>query len=95
MNQEVEERELTREELLARKEEMLAFYKESLPYLQAQFEYEDLLAKIDEARFKRTQYQIQMAMMMNPPQEEGEGSQEEQREQLREEIQKERKLKKS
>jgi hypothetical protein len=92
MNQEVEERELTHEELVARKEEMLTFYKESLPYLQAQFEYEDLLAKIDEARFKRAQYQIQYAMMMNPPQEE-ESSPEALRETIQQE-QKERKLKK-
>lgn len=89
MSQEVEEKELTHEELIARKEEMLKFYQESLPYLKAQFDYEDLLCKIDEARFKRAQYQIQYAMMMNPPQES------ESPEELREEIQKERKLKKS
>ena len=93
MNQEVEERELTHDELIARKEEMLNFYKESLPYLQAQFEYEDLLAKIDEARFKRAQYQIQYAMIMNPPQED-ESSPEALRETIQQE-QKERKLKKS
>lgn len=93
MSQEVEEKELTHEELVARKEEMLQFYKESLPYLQAQFDYEDLLCRIDEARFKRAQYQIQYAMMMNPPQEET-SSPEELRETIQQE-QKERKLKKS
>lgn len=73
MKEHVEEQELTQEELAARKEEMLNFYKESLPYLQAQCEYEELLARIDEARFKRTESQIKFAMMMQgpPPEEEG------------------------
>jgi hypothetical protein len=87
-----QEQQLTQEELQARKEEMLQFYTESIPYLEAQFNHEELLMKIDEARFKRAQFQLQYAMMMNPPQEE------ESPESLREEIQqqqKERKLKKS
>ena len=32
--------------------------------------YEELLVKIDEARFKRSSIQYQFAMMMNPPHEE-------------------------
>jgi len=75
--------------LQARKEEMLQFYTESIPYLNAQFQHEELLMKIDKARFERAQYQLQYAMMMNPPQES------ESPEELREEISKERKLKKS
>ena len=89
MESRVEEQELTHEELQARKEEMLQFYTESIPYLNAQFQHEELLMKIDKARFERAQYQLQYAMMMNPPQES------ESPEELREEIQKERKLKKS
>jgi hypothetical protein len=89
MKEPAEEQGMTHEELVARKEEMLIYYKESMPYLQAQFEYEDLLAKIDEVRFKRTQYQIQMAMLMNPPQESDSPDE------LHQELQKERKLKKS
>lgn len=89
MENTVPEQQLTHEELQARKDEMLQFYTESIPYLEAQFKHEDLLMKIDEARFKRAQFQIQYAMMMNPPQES------ESPEELREEIQKERKLKKS
>ena len=87
-NQHTEE-QMSAEELTARKEEMLQFYTESLPYLEAQYKHEELLMKIDEARFKRAQFQIQYAMMMNPPQES------ESPEELREEIQRERKLKKS
>ena len=89
MESRVEEQELTHEELQARKEEMLQFYTESIPYLNAQFQHEELLMKIDKARFERAQYQLQYAMMMNPPQES------ESPEELREEISKERKLKKS
>ena len=89
MESRVEEQELTHEELQARKDEMLQFYTESIPYLEAQYKQEELLMKIDEARFKRAQFQIQYAMMMNPPQES------ESPEELREEISKERKLKKS
>ena len=85
MENTVPEQELTHEELQARKEEMLQFYTESIPYLEAQFKHEELLMKIDEARFKRAQYQIQYAMMMNPPQESVSP------EELREEIEKEQK----
>jgi hypothetical protein len=63
------EEQLSAEELTARKEEMLAFYTESLPYLKAQHEYEKLLADIDHERFRRAQYGIQYAMMMQETQE--------------------------
>jgi hypothetical protein len=94
MKEQVEEQEMTHEELAQRKEEMLHFYKESLPYLQAQHEYEKLLMDIDECRFKRAQYQIQYAMLMNPPSQEDLSTQEELREEI-ENQQRERKLKKS
>jgi hypothetical protein len=58
-----EERVFTQEELDAKRKEMLKFYKESAPYLKAQLEYEELLMKIDEVRFKRTNIQMQFAMM--------------------------------
>jgi hypothetical protein len=61
---------LIAEQLAEQKENMLRFYTESLPYLNAQLVYEELLVKIDEARFKRSSIQYQFAMMMNPPQEE-------------------------
>lgn len=62
--------EMTPEQLAEQKENMLRFYTESLPYLEAQLKYEQLLLQIDEARFKRSSIQYQFAMMMNPPQEE-------------------------
>tara|TARA_R100000278_G_C5468856_1_gene163709 strand:+ start:222 stop:488 length:267 start_codon:yes stop_codon:yes gene_type:complete len=60
---------LSPEELKAKKEEMLKFYKESMPYLKAQFEYEKMLSEIDEMRLKRTQIQMTYAQMMAPPEE--------------------------
>ena len=58
---------LSPEELAAKKEEMLKFYKESMPYLEAQYEYEKMLSDIDEMRLKRTQIQMTYAQMMAPP----------------------------
>lgn len=63
INQQEQEQELTPEQLTERKEQMLSFYTESLPYLEAQLKYESLLTSIDETRFKRTNIQMQYAMM--------------------------------
>lgn len=60
------EMEMTAEQLEEQKEKMFDFYKGSLPYLKAQLEYEEMLLKIDEARFKRTSIQYQYAIMANP-----------------------------
>ncbi len=72
-----EERELTQEELAARKEEMKQFYTESHPYLEAQAKYEKLLTEIEEARFKRATIQIQWANIMAAQQEQETGDGEE------------------
>jgi hypothetical protein len=40
-----------------------------MPYLKSQYEYEEMLMKIDEVRFKRTNIQMQYAMMMQAQQE--------------------------
>ena len=61
---------LSPEELTAKKEEMLQFYKESMPYLEAQLNYEKMLSEIDEMRLKRTHIQMQYAQMMAPPEKE-------------------------
>ena len=63
VNEQEQEMELTPEQLSERKEQMLSFYTESLPYLEAQLKYESLLTSIDEIRFKRTNIQMQYAMM--------------------------------
>jgi len=74
VNQHEQEVELTAEELAERKEQMMKFYTESLPYLKAQAEYEKALLEIDEARFKRNTIQYQYAMMMQEQQEQPAGS---------------------
>lgn len=64
-----QEQMLSPEELEQKRIEMLQFYNESMPYLKAQYEYEEMLMKIDEVRFKRTSIQMQYAMMMQAQQE--------------------------
>ena len=66
---EQEMEQMSPEELAKKKKEMLDFYTESIPYLDAQYKYEESLMKLDEVRFKRAQIQMQFAMMMNPPEE--------------------------
>ncbi len=72
-----DERELTQEELIQRKEEMKAFYEESVPYLEAQSKYEKLLTEIEEARFKRVTIQMQWANIMAAQQEQDTSDREE------------------
>ena len=55
---------LSPEEMDRRKEEMLTFYKDSMPYLDAQLGYETKLMEVDEVRFKRLQISMQSAMML-------------------------------
>ena len=71
------EMEMTPEQLAEQKEKMLEFYKESMPYLRAQLDYEKMLLEIDETRFKRSSIQYQFAMMMNPQQQEEDNDEEE------------------
>lgn len=63
---------LTAEQMHQKKEEMINFYKDSMPYLQAQHSYEEMLCKIDEVRFKRANIQYQFARMNAGPEEEEE-----------------------
>ena len=72
MQEELNERELSPEELDQRKEEMKKFFEDSIPYLSAQCNHEELLAKIAEARFKRMHYEVQLAMLMQGPKDEQE-----------------------
>lgn len=63
---------LSAEELEARKEEMKRFYDDSIPYLESQLKYETLLTDVEEARFKRANFQYQWQMLMastQPPEE--------------------------
>jgi hypothetical protein len=52
---------LSKEELNARREEISAFYKDNIPHLEVQAEYEMLLATIEKSRAERLQAQMYMA----------------------------------
>jgi hypothetical protein len=71
------EMEMTPEQLAEQKEKMLEFYRESMPYLKSQLDYEKMLLEIDETRFKRSSIQYQFAMMVNPQPQEEDNEQEE------------------
>lgn len=85
MSNQHEEQELTQEELAARKEEMKAFYDDSLPYLESQSKYEKFLTEIEEARFKRATIQIQWANIMAAQQEQDTSDREDDPEEKKEE----------
>tara|TARA_B100001173_G_scaffold311879_1_gene330678 strand:- start:2808 stop:3116 length:309 start_codon:yes stop_codon:yes gene_type:complete len=53
--------QLTKEEMTQKREEITAFYKDNIPHLEIQADYEVLLATIEEARAKRMQAQMFMA----------------------------------
>ena len=72
MQNQEQEQQLSPEEIAVKREEMLEFYKSSLIYLKAQSEYEDMLLKLDETRFKRSTIQMQYAMMMQSQKEQEE-----------------------
>ena len=96
MSNQHEEQELTQEELAARKEEMKAFYDDSLPYLESQAKYEKFLTEIEEARFKRATIQIQWANITAAQQEQDTSDREEEKETAEQHAPTaERKLKKS
>ena len=52
---------LSKEELNARREEITSFYKDNIPHLEVQAEYEMLLATIEKSRAERLQAQMYMA----------------------------------
>jgi hypothetical protein len=60
-NLEEKQPELTKEQLNARREEISAFYKENIPHLEVQAEYEMLLSTIEKARAERLQAQMFMS----------------------------------
>jgi hypothetical protein len=60
-NLEEKQPELTKEQLNARREEISAFYKENIPHLEVQAEYEMLLSTIEKARAERMQAQMFMS----------------------------------
>lgn len=69
--------DLSPEELKERREEITKFYKDNIPHLTVQAEYEELLATIDKARAERMQAQMFMAQAYAEQNKSGEPSQDE------------------
>ena len=53
--------QMSKEELSQRREEITAFYKDNIPHIEVQADYETLLAAIEKARAERMQAQMFMA----------------------------------
>jgi hypothetical protein len=78
------EPQLSKEELSNRREEITTFYKDNIPHLEVQADYEMLLAAIENARAERMQAQMFMAQQyadqkegaVDPNSEEGKAFQE-------------------
>jgi len=62
----VDKAELSREELEERREKITGYYKDHIPHLKIQLEYESLLTEIEENRAKRAQAQKFLAQIMAP-----------------------------
>lgn len=61
------EPKLSEEEALAKRKEAIKNMKGDLPDLRIQAEYEELITKIEAARFERIQISMHMAQMMAGP----------------------------
>lgn len=77
-----EQKELSKEEIKARREEITAFYKENIKHLKVQKEYEELLRDVEKARAERLQSQMFLAQAYaageeGDPNQEGENPEEE------------------
>ena len=69
MSEQEQPKELTKEELQKRREEITAFYKENIKHLKVQKEYEELLRDIEKARAERVQSQMFLAQAYGAGQE--------------------------
>tara|TARA_B100000902_G_C26948147_1_gene734433 strand:+ start:351 stop:713 length:363 start_codon:yes stop_codon:yes gene_type:complete len=62
--------EASKKEMEAKREEITAYYKDSIKHLKVQLEYEDLLMNIEKARAERVQAQMFLAQAMAKNEEE-------------------------
>jgi len=61
MTEENQQEPLSKEEIIARRAEITAYYKESIEHLKVQKEYEELLRDIEEARASKLQTQLALS----------------------------------
>ena len=59
--------ELSQEELTAKRDEITKYYKDHIPHLEAQLNYENLLRDIEKTRAERMQAQMFMTKMAATP----------------------------
>jgi|19_taG_2_1085344.scaffolds.fasta_scaffold58793_2 hypothetical protein len=62
-----QEPQMSVEEMKQRRDEITAYYQEEIPHLKIKADYEELINRIEKARFERTMQQLQMAQIMAPP----------------------------
>ena len=63
---------LTPEEVKERKEKLAQYYTEQVEFLTVQLQYETLVTDIEEQRAKRLQFQVMVANMLAPDDDEAE-----------------------
>jgi len=63
---------LTPEEVKDRKEKLTQYYTEQVEFLTVQLQYETLVTDIEEQRAKRLQFQVMVANMLAPDDDEEE-----------------------
>ena len=69
------ENSISPEEIAARKEQMLAFYKEQIEFMTTQVEFEKLTAEIEEQRLRRLVAMVRQAQIQSPPEEQEDSEQ--------------------
>lgn len=62
--------EISREEYLKRKEDMVQHFEEQIPFLELQKKYQTLLTEIEELRARYVRAQMMIAQAIAPPPEE-------------------------
>jgi hypothetical protein len=68
--EETVQEQFTAEEIAARKQEMLRFYKEQIDFMKVQYEFEKLSADIEDERLRRMVAMVRQAQLQSPPQDE-------------------------
>lgn len=68
------QKELTPEEIKAYKKQMENRYDEEIPFLEKQVQYEELHARIDEARLRQHTAMLRLIQLQNPPMPKEEGA---------------------
>ena len=62
----------TKEEIKKRQEELQSYYKDQIPYLQVQKEYETLIADLEDIELRRLVIRMRASQIMAPGPEESE-----------------------